>query len=243
MNAKIIVAIILTCLALYALFSYLHMRRLIDLGNEIAANAVPFARETKSDMKILVIGDSTAVGTGAEAPEGSVAGRIGQDYPKASIENLGVNGSKTHELIPRLQALEEKQTYDLILVQVGGNDILRNTPLSKLSDSIDTVLAEATKRAEHVILMSTGDVGTSYLLPIGSKWFFTWKTKRVRALFIATTEKYDAHYIDLFKLKDMDPFVQDPEKYYANDYLHPSSEGYATWYGELGPVVHSLLDT
>ena len=239
---KIIFLILLVLLLVYLFVVYIQTRHLIAISDDLASNAEVFSREydTKNDAEksFLVIGDSTAVGTGALRKEESIAGRLGFDYPRASIINLGVNGSKTNELIPRLTSLGDKQ-YDFILIQIGGNDIVRRTKLVELKQSIDAVLSEAKKHSDNVMLMTSGNVGIAKLLPFGTRFIFTKRTRAVREIFIEISEKNQVLYVDIFRESKDDPFAQNPEKYFSEDFFHPSSEGYADWY----TFVRTQLDT
>ncbi len=228
MGSKIIFVLSAT-IVVYLIFAFTQTKRLISIGNELANAAVPFSRETDSDQNFLVIGDSSAVGTGASKPKDSIAGRLAADYPDVNVTNLGVNGSKTHELIPRLQDLGGTH-FDFMLIQIGGNDIVRRTNLDELAQSIDSVLKEAKKHADSMVLMTSGNVDTSKLLPAGTRWTFTKRTRQVREIFIAAGEENKVPYVDIFREKEEDPYASEPEKYYSSDIFHPSSAGYADWY-------------
>lgn len=45
-------------------------------------------------LRLLVVGDSTAVGTGATVPEASVAGLLGLAFPRLQIDNRARDGAK-----------------------------------------------------------------------------------------------------------------------------------------------------
>ena len=226
---KIIFFIPLVFLLVYLFVVYKQTSYLINISANLTLDARSFSRESAAGKNFLVIGDSTAVGAGAANQNDSIAGRLGSDYPEANIANLGVNGSKTHELIVRLTSLGDKR-YDFILIQIGANDIVRRTNLAELKQSIDIVLVEAKKHADQVMLMTCGNVGTAKLLPFGARWFFTKRTRAVREIFIEISEKNSVPYVDIFREIKDDPFAENPEKYYAEDIFHPSSAGYADWY-------------
>jgi len=80
------------------------------------------------------------------------------------------------------------------------------------------------------MLMTSGNIGTAKLLPFGTRWFFTKRTRKVREIFMEAAETHSTPYVDIFREVKEDPFAQDPKRYYAKDIFHPSSEGYADWY-------------
>ncbi len=205
----------------------------IRLGMDIASKSVPFESKPQGDrQKVLVIGDSTGVGTGSSEPRDSVAGRIARDFPGVEIVNLARNGARVKD-VPAQLASAGSAGYDVILLQVGGNDILRFTPLEELGASVNDVLQTASGKARRVIFISTGNVGLSpaFFPPIN--WIYTWRTRSVRALFMDVAKQQGARYVDLFRERGRGIFEDDPAKYYAPDFLHPSGEGYGVWYREL----------
>jgi len=225
-----IIIIIIVLLLLFAAVQVIKSRHFIRIGVKLADQAVSFTREIPdAEANILMIGDSTCVGTGAENPDLSIAGRVGKTFPDADVKNLGVNGAKTHELIPRLQKLDG-QHFNLIMLHIGGNDIVRFTDLKELKKSIETVLELATSLADNVTLTTTGNMATARLLPFGTRWLFDKQTRKVRSIFKEAAEKYGASYVDLFREKPVDPFAQDPDKFYAPDNFHPSGAGYGDWF-------------
>lgn len=220
--------VVLAALAVLIAWDIYETRRLIAIGVDLSKKAVPFSR-SDSGPKILVVGDSTAVGTGASSGRTSLAGLLGAYYPSASITNLGVNGSKTRDLLARGDL--EKGEFDLLVIHIGGNDTVRFTDLTELEKDIRLVLELAKKRAKHVVLVSTGNVGTARLLPFGTRWAFTIRTRQVRDIFMQASAEAGIMYVDLFRETVSDPFAHDPEKYYAADFFHPSDAGYADWFG------------
>lgn len=229
-TATKVTLIIITIIFIYTLTQYIRTRYYVRLGIDLAQSAQSYEQHPEgATQRILIIGDSTAVGTGASSPLFSTAGRLGQDYPLADITNLGVNGSKVAELIPRLEAIQS-QEFDLVLIQIGGNDIVRFTNYAELEDDLKVVLQLANQIGNRVIILHCGNVGTAPLFPVGSRWIFTKRTADVREIYQRIVPEYNATYIDLWRDASNDPFAQDPHKYYAADLFHPSNEGYADWY-------------
>lgn len=138
-NMALLIILILSILSFIA-WDIFETRRLIAIGLKLADNAIPFSRDA-SGPKILVIGDSTAVGTGASASSTSLAGLLGSHYPSASIENRGINGSKTRDLLTRNDLSGDR--YDLIMIHIGGNDTVRFTNLDELTKDIALVIDDA----------------------------------------------------------------------------------------------------
>lgn len=229
---KIILGLVIA-LTIYVIVQYARTRYYIHIGIALAEAAVAYEQHPDNPTQnILVIGDSTVVGTGAMQAADSTAGLLGKDYPTADITNKGVNGSRVADLVDRFTEFEDDQ-FDLVLIQIGGNDIVRFTNLADLETNLNTVFTEANRVGKEVIILHCGNLGTAKLLPLGTRWIFTQRTAKVRAIYQRLAPQYQAAYIDLWRLGDSDPFANDPDTFYAADYFHPSSAGYADWYAHI----------
>ncbi len=213
-------------------------RRLIAIGIGLANDAEAF-QKSGSEKRILVIGDSTAVGTGASSSSTSLAGLLSLHFPKAVIENRGINGARTAELIPRLQNLQNN-SFDLVMIHIGGNDTVHFTNLSQLSNDIRNVIDLTKNLSNNVVLVSTGNVGTARLLPFGTRWLFAARTRKVRDRFIQASQEKNIQYVDLYRAPAIDPFAIDPDTYYAKDQFHPSDAGYADWFSLIKKQLPTL---
>lgn len=239
MVPKVLLAIFLLILV-YVFSQFLRTRHFISIGEGLAAEAVAYEQHPEDPSeRVLFIGDSSAVGTGSSEPALSTAGRYGANHPNADIRNLAVNGSKTHELVPRLTALDGQQ-FDLIVIQIGGNDIVRFTDASEQEASLRSVLEIASTLSDRVLVLHGGNVGTSKLFPAGTRWIFTRRTRATREMYLRVLPEYGAYYVDIFYEPKDDPFSRDAKKYYSPDNFHPSEHGYGLWYEEIEKTLDAL---
>ena len=205
----------------------------IRRGTQIAEASRPFElKNPGATQRILVVGDSTGVGTGAARPEESVAGRIASEFPAIEVTNLARNGAKAKDALYQLDSVTQAG-FDLVLVQVGGNDILGFTDPGELRDAITQVLRRAGEKGGSVLFMSTGNAGLApaFFPPIS--WVYTARTREARAIFMDVSRTLGIQYVDLFRERGNAMFLNDPDRYYTPDYIHPSSEGYRVWYEEV----------
>ncbi len=194
--------------------------------------AVPYTQNVpNARLDIAFLGDSTAVGTGAADNRDSVAGYFGRDFPQAHITNDSYNGRV-------LQQLEREFTpglhehYDLVVMQIGGNDILKFTPYSKIQRNLHALLAKVRPTTSHMVLMHTGNVGEAPVFIWPFYWIMTERTRKVREIYKQEAAQSGAVYIDLFEAGQHDPFVR-TRAFYAPDLLHPSGAGYRFWYDQI----------
>ena len=220
-------------LVVFVTYVSLPIRRAIVVGRELVDQSKAYTQTPEnSTMKILVIGDSTAVGTGA--PYGhSVAGYLGKDLPQATIVNDSKNGMKIEEFLTRLQARKDER-YDLIVFQIGGNDIVRLTPTTDIENRLEQALTLTDTMASTTLVICSGNVGLAPTFKWPLSLLFEVRSKDVFKRYAETSLNHPkSHFINLYKNREDDIFLTDIPKYYAPDYFHPSGDGYAIWYAEV----------
>lgn len=181
-------------------------------------------------LRLLVVGDGTALGSGASAPERSVAGLIGRDYPLLGIDNRAESGARYADVLEQLR--QASGPYDLLLVQAGSNDVLRSTERDALHADIERVVRRARELAPRVVLVAGTNLGNAPFFAPPLSWWMTRRSELVRDLVATVARRHGAHVVDLFFEGVDDPLMHDP-RLLAGDGLHPSDAGYARWWQEV----------
>lgn len=231
MKWLLISVILVTLVLVYFLYP---IARAIRVSKDIEKNAIPYEQHPQDGtMRILVAGDSTGVGTGAEVSQDSIAGRIGKDFPTADIQNISENGITLEILRKKLDTLPESK-YDLILIQIGANDVTSFTSKEKITEELTKVLDYAESHASSVVLVTAGNIGLSPVFKTPLSKVISARTLVVRDIFQKEADRRSSvNYVDLFKVAEDDIFSTDIKKYYAPDFFHPSSAGYEVWYQDI----------
>lgn len=203
----------------------------ISQSAEMARQSEPYQqRPADATVRLLLVGDSTAVGTGASAASASLAGLLGAQQPRLWIDNRGRDGARFADLPAQLAASAER--FDIVLVLAGGNDIIRLSGSDNLRRSVDAVARLARERAPLVLLMPSGNVGNAPFFFAPMSWWMTSRSRELHAMVREAATRHGAVYVNLFKEGGNDPFVQD-KTLNARDGLHPSDAGYKVWRHEL----------
>jgi len=194
-------------------------------------------RPNNALLHMLVVGDSTGVGTGASQADRSVAGLLGQAHPKLALHNRARDGAKFDEVPAQLTAARggPDAGYDLILISVGGNDVIRGTDAAELRQDIELAFAAARQRLAPgglVLVQAPGMVGNSPFFAPPLSALMNSRAEDLHAAVKAAASNHGVQVIDMARPKDDDPFVQNPELN-ASDGLHPSDAGYKLWRDEL----------
>jgi lysophospholipase L1-like esterase len=184
-------------------------------------------------LRLLVVGDSTAVGTAASTPKASLAGLLAAQFPGLLIENRARDGATFSEVARQLTAPGlGGGPFDMVLVNAGGNDVIRMRNLNTVAQDIDRVAKLARQTAPFVVLMPAGNVGNAPLFFPPVSWWMTQRARRMHAAVAASAERHGAVYVRLFEERENDPFAQ-RHALNARDGLHPSDVGYRVWLQQL----------
>lgn len=202
--------------------------------------AVKPYEQSGSSGSILVIGDSTGYGTGAKEAGESVAGRIGAAFPSYSITNNSVNGRRVNAAQKVVAELDTH--YDLIILQIGANDILAKRSVGEVvADVIETSI-KAADHAAHVLVITSGNIGASPAFAGEEAKYYTIASREYDArMRVQTADLADITFVPLFDDPANDPFVKEPRVYMAADGLHPSSAGYEQWFLKARPHLDDIL--
>lgn len=226
--------LIVTVVIVLAIIAYAACNTLIKakVSAVLMEHAVAYKKETGDYARtMLVLGDSTGVGIGADKPEESVAGLVATYQGATHVENYAVSGAAVEELPGQIKQAKLKR-YDLTLIHIGGNDILAFHDPKKTAERLSQILPTLPE-AGRVVIMSAGNVGGATIFPWIIRPFHTWLTLQFHAAFDEVAARHHAVYINLYEPPHRDLFLKDPERYLAPDGLHPSSEGYALWFEKV----------
>ncbi len=202
----------------------------ITISGKLVRSAVPFSLPSNDYTKtLLVLGDSTAVGVGADNASDSLPAKMASYLSATYVENHAVSGALVSDLTSQLQLLT-KDHYDIVLLQIGANDIVRFHGIEMIEKELEPLLITLHKKASKVIFITAGNVGGAPLIPPPLRPFYTRLNLIYHTDFESLVKKHSITYINLYQDPTVDPFVRDPKKYFAADSFHPSTHGYAVWF-------------
>lgn len=206
----------------------------------LIARVSPYEQSGNGAGRILVVGDSTGYGTGATRAADSVAGRIGAAYPDYQIENRSKNADTIAAALARVE--DVIGTYDLIVLQLGGNDIMQQRDIATITDHVMAMYTRLRPHANHFVMVSAGNVGGAAAFTGTEAAVLTRHSRAYHAALEAfAATRSDFTYVSLFDELENDPFVAAPHVYLASDGLHPSSAGYKLWFEKIIPIIDTQL--
>ena len=209
----------------------------IKQSADLARQSEPFqASPAQPVARLLIVGDSTGVGTGASSPAQSLAGLIAQEHPSLKIVNRAKDGAKFADISRQLEALGN-QRFDAVLVLGGGNDVIRLTGHAALATAVANTAQLARSHAKLVVMMPSGNVGNAPFFFAPLSWLMSQRSRALHQLVRQAATDNGALYVNLYKEKAEDPFAQRSDELNAKDGLHPSDAGYRVWLSELNAQV------
>jgi lysophospholipase L1-like esterase len=206
----------------------------------LIARVTPYEQVGTGAGTIQFLGDSTGYGTGASQGKYSIAGRVGADYPAYTIKNHSVNGRTIKGLLTETQNFSGQ--YDLIVLQIGGNDILQKRDTSTVLSELATLLKRLAPHTKEIIMLTSGNIGETVAFSGAQATEYETLTRAYRAGVLELAQQTPHFtYVDLFDEPENDPFAKKPDIYTSIDDLHPSNQGYGLWYQKAKDTFATIL--
>lgn len=111
---------------------------------------------TAKEPVILVVGDSISAAFGLPLQEGWVAlmeKKLQQQVPQLTVVNASISGDTTQGGLTRLPALLKQHQPTLTIIELGGNDGLRGTPIKRIKSNLKQMIVLAQQADSQVLLL------------------------------------------------------------------------------------------
>lgn len=198
--------------------------------NDTAA-AKPAAAIAEGAPLVIAFGDSLYAGYNLGPKEGlapQLQAALAEDGVVARVQNAGVSGDTTAAGRQRLTYVLDnaKVKPALVVLGLGGNDMLRGIDADQTRANLDAMLTELRKREIPVLL--TGMIAAPNMGPDYAKKF--------NAIYPELASKYDA---------SLYPFILDnvvgKKDLMLGDNIHPNAKGVKVVVEGLAPLIEDAL--
>ena len=203
----------------------------------------PFQQTIEGAPTILVLGDSTAYGTGVRDARDSVPGQVGAAWPEYSVQTIARNGWQLGDVATYVEQELTSTEYAAVIVQAGANDIIQDVPLTSSEAHLRQIVSQLQTKTDHIVWLHNGNIGAASGFTGRTAERLTARSRTFREMATTTAAELDIGYVDLFQEPDTDPFVAEPERYLAADGIHLTPAGYQLWFQELRPVLADRLES
>lgn len=231
-----LLAVVSVFLVAGALYYGLSMYQKFQIAKILIEHTNAFHQPSiEEGVRVLVVGDSTATGVGAKSKQQTVAAYLHDRVNASSLENYAVSGAVVADLNDQIEQADFSE-YDYILVQIGGNNIIRFHNAKETAQELAKMLDEL-PTTDNLRVMSAGNVGATTFFPFFMNPFYTNRTLAFHKEFASVVEQAGGVYVNLYMPPSKDPFVQQPDLYLSADGLHPAGAGYALWFDSLAETL------
>ena len=122
-----------------------------------AAQRKPLATpESKTNRpKIVAFGDSLTAGFGLLEKESYpylLQEKLKADGHDFEVVNAGVSGDTTLGGLERIDWVPEMDNVQILILELGANDMMRNVPVEKVRTNLDTIIKKAKAKNVRVLL-------------------------------------------------------------------------------------------
>jgi len=200
----------------------------VEIAETTATAAVAPTADT-ANSKILIVGDSLSAGYGLEPEESWVAllqNRLTAEGYGHTVVNASISGDTTGGGVRRLPRALEAHQPGIVVIELGGNDGLRGTPVMVIRQNVSRMIGLAQDAGARVVL-------AGMVMPpnYGQKY-----TDAFANVYTALADDYDAALVPFF----MDGVALDPTKMQP-DQIHPNADGQPILLDNIWPVLRDLL--
>ena len=182
------------------------------------------------EKRVVVLGDSLTAGYGLEGgqafPE-QLQMALVADGVDVKVENAGVSGDTSAGGIARLDwSIAGDKTPDLVIVALGGNDMLRGLDVEMTKKNLSGILSVLKEKNIPALLVGM-KAQPQYSEPFRNAF---------DALYPALAEEYDIVLYPFF----LEGVALDPALNLA-DGIHPNEKGIAEMVRRMAPIVKKML--
>jgi lysophospholipase L1-like esterase len=195
-----------------------------------------------SVLRLVLLGDSTALGVGVEHLADTVGGQLASllsaDGRVVQLSSVGVAGSRSSDLATQVARCLLGEKPDVALILVGANDA---TGLRRPTDAA-VYLGAAVRRLRdagvEVVVGACPDLGAARAIAPPLRQIVGWLGRRVARAQIRAVHAAGGSVVDLGA--ETGPVFRADPNTLCHDRYHPSADGYRVWaYALLPAVAHA----
>jgi acyl-CoA thioesterase I len=181
----------------------------------------------------VALGDSTVEGVGASRRDRNyvsrVHARLRERYPAARVENLGVGGATSGDVLKRQLDRAIALSPHLITLSVGPNDITRGVTVARYERTMTAILESLARKTPAVVVVNLlPDLAVTHRFRGGPYEDQVGRlTVEYNDVLRRLVPAHGAELVDVYAPSQRE-VPQHPELLAADGY-HPSDAGYAFW--------------
>jgi lysophospholipase L1-like esterase len=195
-------------------------------------------RVERTPLRLLVLGDSIAYGTGALRADDTLGRRLTTtltaDGFEVDLHVLAVPGAVSADLAAQVRRAQPLAA-DLAVVVIGANDLARFVPPDQAATSLAAAVAGLRAAGTDVVVVPAPDMSSVPFVPPAFRSVVRAACARLQQRQAELVEAAGGTVAHIAAEVDL-AFAADPAMFSA-DRFYPSSAGYARIAAALGPTV------
>jgi acyl-CoA thioesterase I len=209
------------------------------------ASARMLPSDPDAPVMYVALGDSTVEGIGATRSElnyvGRLYARLREVYPNARVENLGVGGATSVDVLARQLDRAVALAPDLVTLSVGPNDITERVALADYSRNIDAIFGRLASQTRAVLVVNLlPDLAvTPRFRGHEAEAVVGRRSIEFNAALTRLAKHHGVVIVDLYEPSRRE--VPARPELMAGDGYHPSDVGYARWAELMWDAVQSRI--
>lgn len=222
-RGAIVGAVVLGAEAAYAVFRPAPLLEQFDPSASFGDPALPH-------MRVAVLGDSSITAPGVAGPHESWVSIIGErlgEHRHVILQSFAVGGSMAHDLVKDQMEPALQFEPDLILVSIGGNDLIKGVTRNRFEKNLDELIGSLTASGAVVVQSGLGDLGTIPRLHPPLRNLISRRSAAFDRIHWQVAERYGAHVVH--QRSDSRDAWLDDRGLWSEDLFHVSAAGHARW--------------
>jgi lysophospholipase L1-like esterase len=193
---------------------------------------------TRAPLRLLVLGDSIAYGTGALRAEDTLGRRLSSELAAdgfdVELRVLAVPGAVSSDLAAQVRRAEPFDA-DLAVVVIGANDLARFIPPEQAAAALAAAVTALRARGTDVVAVPAPDMSTVPFVPPAFRPLVRAACAQLQQRQAAVVEAAGGSVAGV-AAEVAGAFAADPSMF-STDRFHPSSAGYGRIAAALTPSV------
>ena len=196
-------------------------------------------------LRLVLLGDATALGVGVQASGESVGGQLAQllasSDRRIELSSTAVAGSRSADLAPQVSRALIGPVPDIAVILVGAGDATRFGDPARAADHLGAAVRRLRRAGVEVVVGTCPDLAALRAFPSPLRYLLGWSGRRVAAAQARAARAAGAHVVDL--AAETGPVFRADPGALCFDGFHPSADGYRVWAHALYPAVAAAVQS
>ncbi len=191
-------------------------------------------------LHYLILGDSTAVAVGGSYENGLAIRSARHLAATHAVEliNVAVSGARIHDVLVEQLPRADVRRADLILLDVGANDVIQLTRFRDFDRDYGRVIQTIKMQnpGAKIVVTGSADMGSPPRVPRILRPLANYRTRKLNEIVARYVERERLCFAPI--ARETGPEFRRDRTLFSDDRFHPNDRGYAVW----TRVINAAID-